>query len=898
MQRTHVVEKAPPRLARRTTKPGTTWRFFGVWLMMLMMAIAGTAAHAALPPAGTTIGNQAVATYTDSNGTNGNATSNQVITIIQQVPGLDLVDDRAKLGAPNGPVYFPHTVTNLGNGPDSFHLGAANDGGAFTVDQIFIYADANGDGIPDNFTAISVTPLLAAGASFSFVVAGHVPATATTGQIGKVMVIATSVFNNLLNDINNDTVTVTGNAIMDITKAIDNNVGTSNPQTTHTYTLNYANRGVGAASTVVITDAINSHLTYLTASGVTWNGTLVTGSTPGITVDSTTTPGTLVITIANVAPGQNGSISFQVQVNLKIPPQVIPNWATYTYDDGTGTIASQPTNTVNLTINAAAGVSGVDPAAQGPVPQGSTLYYDNVFTNTGTGTDTYDITIGTSTFPVGTTFKLYQPNDNTTPTGPGSPLLDSNSNSIPDTGPVLPGASYNVYVQVTLPAGVSNSAGIYTVLKTAKSTVDPTKTATVTDTLNGITPSTVDLKNPLGAVNGDGTPGTQGSLGTGQGPEATPVTTLSGDPGSTLTFNLSVTNSSANPDNYDLLASGTNAFSPTTVLPGGATVVFSSDAAGSSVITNTGNVGSLAVKNFYAQVKIPANATPFTASGIYFRATSPNSGALDTKFDAIIVNAVRAITVTPNHTGQTYAGSSIVYAHTVTNNSNTTETINLATSGQNPGFTSLIYLDNPTSGTPGVLDPSDTQITSLPTMAPGESRNIFVKVFAPANAVPGNVDVATVTGTTTANPSVLTAFATDTTTIVSSQLTMLKEQALDANLDSAPDGGTYKTDDITTGALPGTGIRYRITVTNNSALPITNVVVKDSTPPFTTYFEATPTVNDIGRAAFTKDGGVTYTAGSPIPASGGTGQLVFTIGALTPGQTAYVYFGVKINNTP
>src|SRR5207248_10509006 len=60
---------------------------------------------------------------------------------------------------------------------------------------------------------------------------------------------------------------------------------------------------------------------------------------------------------------------------------------------------------------------------------------------------------------------------------------------------------------------------------------------------------------------------------------------------------------------------------------------------------------------------------------------------------------------------------------------------------------------------------------------------------------------------TTANGTYITtvpvvATATDNSTVISGDLTLLKEQALDANLDGSPDGA-YGTTDITTGALPG-----------------------------------------------------------------------------------------------
>jgi uncharacterized repeat protein (TIGR01451 family) len=87
-----------------------------------------------------------------------------------------------------------------------------------------------------------------------------------------------------------------------------------------------------------------------------------------------------------------------------------------------------------------------------------------------------------------------------------------------------------------------------------------------------------------------------------------------------------------------------------------------------------------------------------------------------------------------------------------------------------------------------------------------------------------------------------TVSVTDSTTVINGDLTLLKEQALDANLDGQPDGGpsVYSTADITTGALPGRAIRYRITVTNTGTAPATQVKVFDTTPAFTTYTTVNP----------------------------------------------------------
>src|SRR4051812_44240672 len=148
----------------------------GIQFLPVLLVAAGLA-YAAAPPANTSIGNQASATYTDASNTQRTVTSNTVVTIVQQVASFTLTTDgQAKSAAPGGQVVFPHTLTNTGNGNDTFNLSVVgNGGGSFTLSNVTLHADANGDGIPDNSTAITATGSLAAGATFKFVAVGVVP---------------------------------------------------------------------------------------------------------------------------------------------------------------------------------------------------------------------------------------------------------------------------------------------------------------------------------------------------------------------------------------------------------------------------------------------------------------------------------------------------------------------------------------------------------------------------------------------------------------------------------------------------------------------------------------------------------------------------------------------------
>src|SRR6202171_5274489 len=179
--------------------PATRWFLF-LSVLAVVILLGATGATAQQTAAGTSIGNQASATYTDSSSVSRTATSNVVTTIVQQVASLTLTANGAKTASPGAPVFYPHTLTNTGNGSDSFTLSLAPaQSGAFTLTGTHIYLDANGDGIPDNFTDLtgtSVTVTSGAANAFKFVITGTAPPGGTPGQTNNFSVTATSVFDN------------------------------------------------------------------------------------------------------------------------------------------------------------------------------------------------------------------------------------------------------------------------------------------------------------------------------------------------------------------------------------------------------------------------------------------------------------------------------------------------------------------------------------------------------------------------------------------------------------------------------------------------------------------------------------------------------------------------------
>lgn len=879
-------------------QPLRLMHFFTHWLIglfaVVLLGFAGISAHAAAPAAGASISNQASASYNDGSGVPRTVTSNVVSTVVTQVASMTLTANGAQTATPGSVVYYPHTLTNTGNGSDTFNLTAVSAATPFQMTSVQIFAD-NGSGQPTGL-AITSSGLMAAGTAFKFIVVGTLPATATAGQTNAITVNGASALTPAQNASNTDTTTVTTNAVVTLTKAVSASSGPSPAnvaaQVPYTYTLTYTNTGNSTATAVAISDVIPTGMTYVAGSArwsVTGSGVALSDSNGSLgtapnTLTSSYTGGTrtFLATLAQVTAGQSGTLSFQVVVDVNRVPGVLNNTAATSYNNGTGAgTGSGTSNTVPFNVTQTAAVTLTGETVPGPANPGSTVSFTNTVKNTGNGTDTFNITLAaTNSFPSGTTFQLFK-------AGGTTPLVDTNGDGIIDTGPLAAGASSSVILKATLPPNATNTNAPFSINKTATSVFDSSKSSMDADVLSAIKNSSVDLTNNSAAANG--------VPGFGAGPEAAAQATNSVNPGNTTVFTLVANNTGPSPDTYDFSASTVAGFGSIN-LPVGWTVTFKASVSGAcnstgATIINSGTVAAAGNVTVCAVVTVPAGYKAGTEE-LYFRVLSPTSGVIDTLHDAVAVNAVRALSLTPNGAGQTYPGGSYVYTHTLINNGNVTEgngtlsSITLPYVNNQTGWTSTLYYD---SNNNGVLDAADPLITGALNavlsagLSAGQAITVFDKVIAPSGAVPGSVNATTITVTTSlgtypvgSTPAL--SVATDSTTVIAGNLTLVKTQALDAACDGTADGA-YTTGNLD--AKPGACVLYQITVTNVGSADATSVVVSDTTPTYTKV-SVVPTTS-LGSIA------------SGAPAVGGVGGFSATVGTLTSSQSAVVSFGVKID---
>lgn len=184
------------------------------------------------------------------------------------------------------------------------------------------------------------------------------------------------------------------------------------------------------------------------------------------------------------------------------PGTDITNTATVNYDDSAGNNLTEVSNTVTTTVIQGASVD-VSPDNSATTPAGETLYYAHTITNFSNGTDLIDVTASSSE---GWTLTLWHDvNGDGAFDGGDALLTDTGGGAAPDTGVLAVDATYDILVQVDVPAlAVDGAVDITTV--TGTSDFDNLVFDTATDTTTVAFPILTVTKSvaPLG----DQVPGT------------------------------------------------------------------------------------------------------------------------------------------------------------------------------------------------------------------------------------------------------------------------------------------------------------------------------------------------------------------------------------------------------
>ncbi|MDD9739655.1 hypothetical protein PVW47_07690 [Marinovum sp. SP66] len=864
------------------------------------MSVFGAAAYAAAPEAGSVIGNQAVATYTNSSGDTITVTSNKVETVVQQVAGLTMISDNSEAIAPGGKAFLPHIVTNDGNGPDSFALTATEqDSGALDTTLVF-YPDANMDGVADSATPITSTPVLAPGEQYGFII----EASASSTQTGtdNIDVLAVSALDNTVTDANVDTLTISNGAIVEVVKSmtVDPASGTGNNAIVDsgdevTITLTYSSTGLVSANNYVVRDILDGRLNYV-ANSATWSdatGPLGEANAANAT-DQTNGGGqtiawsydnaqTLQFILSEVPSGRSGSVTFKATIADGAPAGIIPNTATQTVDGA----AFPDSNTASVTVDeqfsleiddtkinldgtrdgTVASATDTDAAANDVVTdnadvyQGATIPFEFVISNTSNVTDSYTLDVNNVDFPAGTTFRMVA-EDGATPI-------------VGTVGPLVSGDAVKVTLLATLPTDVTPVPTTeYTANVVATSENSGTFDSSTAEYTGAVLASAIDLENKVAGSEGDGAAPTNGGL---------PWVTQTTDPGVAVSFPMNVENGGTTSDSFNLeLAQA---------IPAGWTVEFQT--LDGTVVSNTGTIPAGGSKDFNVVIT-PTEGYPPSDNPIDILVSSAVTGQSDRIVNQLTINKVVDVAIEADQEAQAAPGGIVDMVHTVTNNSNVAITEGAISQSGLTDFSGAIYWDANQNGvidaTEVIVDNFDDLVDGVAAgtngLAAGDQISLIYRVQTPSSATPGLSEIGTIALANTLNAGadidVDTAdnAVNDKVVIVSGDVTLTKMQYIDPLCTGAPGTFTKNRLDVE----PGQCIRYQIEAENTGTTNAGNVRIRDVAPAYSTIH--------------TCGGACTYSVYPAEPASSvtitGTTADSFH-NTVLPGDFARLEFTVKVS---
>ena len=897
-------------------------------LMVLFVLFLGNTKllYSVVPQANTDIGNQAILKYTDASGTDNELTSNIVITRVQQIYKVLITPNRVETVLGGQTATFSHTVTNEGNGTDTINLAHSYQGDYIV--KIYL-------GSGENQTEITSLENMALGESKAILVVVETP----IGLSGSVNhnIIATSLGDSNETSVAIETINYSTYASVIGEKSIDISSGDSTIDRVITVSIKLYNSSETNSGEVIVEDILNNRFKYVSGSGKwyphgggSYEG--LTDATGGDTAgldyfisnEVTTTEGgfnnetkeKINFTISSI-PGNTtnltsgGYLEFQVKVLAGTSTGTINNSGNFSFNNGVQVIENQETNNVTYSVLAFVNLifTGdiIDQASAG-----ERIYFVNELKNTGNVDETYNVVLSGGTFPadVLSTAKLIKlittedeiisdPNTNEIIQILGSSettdMIDTNSDGIIDTGSIPAGSIAQILLQLDLSSDIV--AGVYTINKTGTSIIDSSKTITVEDKLLTVSEPTVDLTNNFSLSVDPQAPGV------GQGPETTPVTTLSttgiqeNTVDRTVIYTLYVNNiSSFVTENYDLDTSGDEYFSAPVLST--ITIVFTDESG--VILTNTGDIAPGNFKKIFMKVT-PNRYTLARDVDIYVRVKSSTTGAKDIKHERLTITPYREIvlTLTPE-TDIVIPGQKVGYYLNIANIGNISEAggnlspLYFQKTESQVGWASEVYWDANGNNT---YDSSDGLI-SVPfasVINPNESEDRFLAVEAPLSAQKDDVNTTILTGTSPDKDGValIINIVQVSTTVITEDLAVEKFQSLD---------GIVYTKDLQS-AEPGDEIYYKIVITNTGDASATDVFIEDDIPQYTTLenISGNNTPQNKGIPSYAKidangNGADNYNLVQTMPSIGSGGLIRAEIGELLPNESAVMYFHVKIDS--
>lgn len=372
-------------------------------LLSGLLYLAAFPLHAGLL-AGTVLTNKALAYFKDpTTGLEMSIGSEPFTSRVMQVSAFKLAGTTSKQALAGELVFFQHTLTNLGNGPDTFTLsllarypdgstrsrtaGMPADASNAQAASMLLFPDADGDGMPDAGQPAVTSVTLQAGQALRLVAAFQVPADAAEGSryTLDISADASATADPAPRQTVSDTVVVSDRAVAQVRvqKSLSRLYGPA-PSGFITVTLAYGNNGVTAARDVVIKDYVGyvrpqfngAGFAYVADSArwITRGGATLSdaddGREPGfesgrgISFNALKRDPSLVVGAAEltfvldtVEAGSTGILQFQVQVveSAERGTGTTQNLVDLRYDNGRQTVIGTGDNIVYYDVQTATG---------------------------------------------------------------------------------------------------------------------------------------------------------------------------------------------------------------------------------------------------------------------------------------------------------------------------------------------------------------------------------------------------------------------------------------------------------------------------------------------------------------------------------------------------------------
>ncbi|MCF9046958.1 hypothetical protein [Acinetobacter nectaris] len=849
------------------------------------------------------ISNMAVGEYSEEGSTVVQVSrSNLVQTTVLPVYSVNLTANNTKNVLAGQKVYFNHTLSNTGNDTDQYNFTVSNNtDNNYNLNDFSVFLDQDHDGIPDGIPITSYS--LSAGESVGLIVVATVPANATVGQKGALSLNISS-SKQAIGTTNIDTSTVTNQSALLIRKKFSQSLVANGDIVT--VRLDYQNLSNTATGTATLTDTLDPSLEYQSSNGENWNGLALSssGGSNRAGINYRVNSNVVTAVLDRIAANSSGYIEFKVKVN-KTSAGIVNNTLNVQYDhDNNSATAniSDVSNTASLNIapiyavkmNGNSNDSGNSNSVTAqPITQGGVLSFTNYIWNTGNITDRFNLTVAQSNLPVGSQIDFYRIDGVT-------PLLDSNGDGIPDTGELLSGSYLPVIVKVRLPSDYTVTAdSTFNINLQAQSLGDTTKKSIFTDqgTLRATTTSQlVDLvnspeNNGLGNGNVDNVGYAWKTLET--------TTSVDAVAGGQIVFPLTVKHTGIGTE-YLLSANATNDFTHL-ALPIGIQAIHFYIAQNNGCDRLGAEIGKTRYLNdgesqlVCAVVTVnPSNQNNITTP-VYFRVLSPSfvSGnntsnpSQDILKNAITIrslNAVSQVEMMPSSRGQVSPLGTVIYNHTLINNTDTDLKGNysfILNDDQNTFKSTLFYDVNGN----GVFDAGDIVVRSISDLPEGKLAahqriNLLLQV---KNVVGNNISQANssmVKLTNLANNEIL-ASITDVTVVNSIQLKLTKQQARDFDCNGSADE-PYTTNSLTIGKQnngEGQCVLYKINLTNTGSTNLEKpFTFRDMTPAYTVLFQQPSCIACSGTTA---------------PVVGQSGAITGTLNRVVANQSYDLNFGVR-----